>query len=244
MAKPKSKCHFNEKLREKYPYLEATKIDTSVHCKKCRGVFSIASGGVNDIERHLNTKKHRQAAQAASTSASIQGYFPKDDDLNLSAQEGVWAFHLLKDNLSFRSSDCASKIFKYCFDMKQFACARTKCEAIITNVFAPHSDKMGMFSWALLKQTPKWDAVNAVMTALHAKKIYDAEKNASNLHTQFGFVKNYCSSQKIMEWNEKKIPMADRWVEIFQNLNAVDCDFCEIATIIEYILFAGVDCSC
>lgn len=135
----KRKFRFNDKLIAKYPFLEATKIESAVHCNKCRAVFSIGSGA--DIDRHLSSRKHSDAMQAASASASIQPFFPNDQDLDLAGQEGVWAFHLLQENHSFRSSDCATKIFKNCFNMKKFACARTKCEAIVTNVFAPHGSE-------------------------------------------------------------------------------------------------------
>lgn len=43
-----------------------------------------------------------------------------------------------KAHQSFASSDCATNIFKMCFDLKEFSCAQTKCQAIIRNVFAPH----------------------------------------------------------------------------------------------------------
>lgn len=74
------------------------------------------------------------------------------------------------------------------------------------------------------------------MIFLQAKNIYDAEKNATALHTQFGYVKNYCSREKIQDWHQKKVPVADRWVEIFQHFDAEDCEFDEIATIVEYIM--------
>lgn len=138
---PKSKCRFSANLRAKYPYLETTESDNKLLCKKCRAVFKIASGGAADIERHVKTQKHLAAVHAASGSAGIQSYLAKDD-LNLSAKEGVWAYHLLQENHSFRSSDCATKLFKNCFGMESFSCARTKCEAIVTNVFAPHSEKV------------------------------------------------------------------------------------------------------
>lgn len=50
---PKSESHFNQQLREKYPFLEATKNNGEVQCKKCRGEFKILSGGNADIRRHL-----------------------------------------------------------------------------------------------------------------------------------------------------------------------------------------------
>ncbi|GBP66580.1 hypothetical protein EVAR_47836_1 [Eumeta japonica] len=55
-------------------------------------------------------------------------------DLDIAAAEGVWAYHTIQENHSFRSNDCASKLIQSCFDPK-FACAY-KTEAIVVNVLA------------------------------------------------------------------------------------------------------------
>lgn len=133
---------FNANLRAKYPFLEKTKSESDVLCRKCRGTFSIASGGNADIVRHIKTKKHQDADNAASTSQSITSHFQSTLDTYSAAMEGVWAYHVINANHSFRSSNCATKIFKSCFKMKKFSCSENKCQAIVTNVFAPHSKQM------------------------------------------------------------------------------------------------------
>lgn len=80
---------------------------------------------------------------AASTSQTVTKFFTSatlsKSDLHIAACEGVWAYHVISSNYSFRSSDCASKIIRICFGMmSKFTCARTKCESIVTNVFAPY----------------------------------------------------------------------------------------------------------
>lgn len=142
MSKSRRKNTFNAKLREKYPFLEKTKSDSDVLCKKCRGTFSIAFGGNADIGRHIKTKKHQDAQIVASTSTSIRSHFQSDLDLHISAMEGVWAYHVINSNHSFKSSDCATQIFKSCFKIKKFSCAQKKCQAIVTNVFAPHAQQL------------------------------------------------------------------------------------------------------
>lgn len=135
---PKVKSVLNAKLREKYPFIEATISESDVLCKKCNGRFSIASGGNADIVRHLKTGKHIDAMNAASTSHSLTSFFQSTLDTDTSVLEGVWAYHTIKSNQSFQSSDCATKIFKTCFNMKKFSCSQNKCRAIVTNVLAPH----------------------------------------------------------------------------------------------------------
>lgn len=138
----KGKCIFNEKLKEKYPFLETNKSDSELRCKQCKGIFSIASGGNADIQRHLKTGKHLSAMSAASTSKKIDSIFSSTFDLEVAAMEGTWAYHIINANHSFQSSDCASKIFRSCFQMKKFTCSQTKCQAIVLNVIAPQVRKM------------------------------------------------------------------------------------------------------
>lgn len=114
-----------------------------VRCNVCNSEFSIAHSGKTDILAHVNTTKHKKALDAASSTPSVTNFFKQGEmsksDLQNAACEGVWAYHVISSNYSFRSSDCASKIIRLCFGvMPQFHCARTKCEAIVTNVFAPY----------------------------------------------------------------------------------------------------------
>lgn len=56
--------------------------------------------------------------------------------------EGVWAYHVINANNSFKSSDCAAKIFKTCFKLEKFSCSQKKCQAIVTGVFAPYTKQL------------------------------------------------------------------------------------------------------
>lgn len=137
----KGKCVFNDKLKAKYPDLEATKTDSDIFCRKCKGNFSIASGGNADIVRHLKSAKHLAALNAAAASQRIDKCFPSTStfDTANAVMEGTWAYHIINANHSFKSSDCASQIFRTCFKMKKFTCSQTKCQAIVVNVLAPHA---------------------------------------------------------------------------------------------------------
>jgi hypothetical protein len=59
-----------------------------------------------------------------------------DESKHIAAEEGMFAFHTIMHNHSFRSMDCTSSLIKKIHD-KKFSCARTKCELIISNVIAP-----------------------------------------------------------------------------------------------------------
>lgn len=138
---PKRKCVFNKALLEKYPFIKIRSIPSDVLCEKCATQFSVSHGGGSDVEQHLRSEKHKNADRAAAANFSLQKYFknantPTTKDLEIAAAEGVWAYHTIQENHSFRSNDCASKLIQSCFDSK-FRCARTKTEAIIKNVFLP-----------------------------------------------------------------------------------------------------------
>lgn len=140
----KGKCKLNEILRKKYPFIEETKVESIVYCKKCNKKFSIASGGNADINRHVQSKVHRDATIASASSQSITSHFASTLDTGTAAMEAVWAYHIVHSNQSFHSSTCATKIFKSCFKVPKFSCSETKCQAIVTNVFARHAKDMLM----------------------------------------------------------------------------------------------------
>lgn len=143
MSAARRKCIFNADLQKKYPYIRkiTNKSESDVRCNLCHADFNIGNAGKTDIEKHLLTRKHTKSLQAASSSHQITNFLPSID-YGIAACEGVWAYHVIKANHSFKSSDCASKLFRTCFQVKNFHCARTKCEAIATNVFAPYAQNI------------------------------------------------------------------------------------------------------
>lgn len=139
MSKRRGKCVFNEDLAKQYPFISKTFSDSDIRCNTCNSGFNIANAGKSDIEKHIGTDKHQKVLRSRSQCRPISEYLPASTDYTIARCEGVWAYHVIKANQSFKSSECASKIFRNCFDMKKFHCSKTKCEAIATNVFAPHS---------------------------------------------------------------------------------------------------------
>lgn len=139
MPKPRGKCVLNAELSKLWPFIKKTKSDSDLRCGVCNAEFSIGNAGRKDIEKHLTTKKHTDKLQASASSHPLTNYLRPTTDYTTARMEGVWTYHVIQANHSFKSSDCASKVFRTCFAIKQFQCARTKCEAITTNVFAPYS---------------------------------------------------------------------------------------------------------
>ena len=96
--------------------------------------------------------------------------------------------------------------------------------------------ELKIFTWAMLTKAPTWKEVETVMLKLKSLNLYDADANAVKIHNQYGYIKNYCTDDKIEQWKNDEIPMLKRWVEIFNHLNAKNCEYTEIAKMVEYIL--------
>jgi len=73
---------------------------------------------------------------------NLVNWFPKktaaQEELDRAATECLFSYHTVMHNQSFRSMDCTSKLIKTLYD-KKFSSARTKTEAIVTDVIAPYT---------------------------------------------------------------------------------------------------------
>ena len=89
---------------------------------------------------HQQTKKHKAAITARTSVPSVTTFFkrvePSQSEYDLAVQEGVFAYHSIRHNHCSRSMDCTALLNRKLYEPK-FTCARTKCDAIVTNVFAP-----------------------------------------------------------------------------------------------------------
>lgn len=143
MSSKKRKAHFSESLQAQFSFIRAVNNEsTLVQCIVCNSTFSIASGGKSSITDHIKTQKHKTALAAKSQSGSINNYYrklePSKSEYDLAIHEGTYAYHTIRHNQSFRSMDCTTSLQKK-FSDKKFSCSRTKCEAIVKNVFYPWS---------------------------------------------------------------------------------------------------------
>jgi hypothetical protein len=104
----------------------------------------VSNGGARDLKIHLDTEKHKTAVRGEGSASSITQYFlrPGNEDA-VNAAEAAWSFHTVKHHNSYRSMDCTSALLKKTLPdsdtAKKFSCARTKTEAIVDSVLAPHS---------------------------------------------------------------------------------------------------------
>ena len=148
---PKRKCTFTDSMKTKYPGFRPGRYDWEAECITCgSGTFiSVANKGALDLKAHIEKPKHIKNVRGESSSAKVTEYFVSPGskiDESVSAAEGTLAFHSVKHHHSYKSMDCTCKLIKSIIPDSDIAikmsCARTKCEAIVNSVLAPHSIDM------------------------------------------------------------------------------------------------------
>lgn len=144
---PKRKCTFNEELKKKFPFMKLGNTDWIVNCTLCNSTISIANKGVQDINSHLETQKHKKGFTSQDCSKKIDTFFSITTvDNELRAVEGCIAYHTIVHNMSFLSLDCTIGLNKELFSdsqrVKNISCNRTKATGIVKKVLAPLSTEM------------------------------------------------------------------------------------------------------
>lgn len=103
MASKRYKCVFSAELASKYPFIKKdsrpSKTNSDVFCGKCNSYFSVANSGARDIEKHIESDKHRKMIAAASTSRTLTSFFASSYDYKTAAMEAAWAYHVVQSDI-------------------------------------------------------------------------------------------------------------------------------------------------
>ena len=117
-----------------------------VCCTLCHTEFSIASGGIHDVRRHAEGKKHREFARSVSSQVPIKAALQSSSatvsvDRQVTAAEVYFSTFVAEHNLPFLASDHFTKLCKVMFPdseiAKKFSSGRTKTTAIVKHALAP-----------------------------------------------------------------------------------------------------------
>lgn len=131
----KMKCLVNDSNLKEFPFIRPI-----AFCTLCNSSFRVGGGGRSFLVEHQQTKKHKAAITARASVPSVTTFFkrvePSQSEYDLAVQEGVFAYHTIRHNHSFRLMDCTALLNRKLYEPK-FSCVRTQCDAIVTNVFAP-----------------------------------------------------------------------------------------------------------
>ena len=128
---------------KKYSMKQSKRGASFVHCNICCTDFSIASGGVHEVKRHMGTKKHVELAKQSAGQTTIAATFRKGTSVadQVTAAEIYFSMFIAEHNLPFLAADHFNKLCKVMFpDSKiaqEFACGRTKTTAIVKYALAP-----------------------------------------------------------------------------------------------------------
>ena len=119
---------------------------THVYCKLCQTDISIASGGVYDVRRHVDGKKHKEYARSVASQVPIKAALQSSSasasvDRQVTVAEVYFATFIAEHNLPFAASDHFSKLCKVMFPdseiAKKFSSGRTKTTALVKHALAP-----------------------------------------------------------------------------------------------------------
>ncbi|XP_023968915.2 uncharacterized protein LOC101952564 isoform X4 [Chrysemys picta bellii] len=123
--------------------------EDSGYCSICCVQFTVKFDSVKAIKHHAETPGHKIKVRAQVRSSTIDQFFVKADtseEQHMCTAELLLTYHGVKHQHSYHSQDCGSMLYRSIFTDSKIAskihCGRTKVEALIENVLAPHSLKM------------------------------------------------------------------------------------------------------
>lgn len=96
-------------------------------------------------------------------------------------------------------------------------------------------DEIKHFFWISLRMKPTWTEVNQTMLKVSERdENFDLDENSPKVFTQYGFVKTYCTDEKLQEWKSNKVPTEMRWVELFKHMNKNSIPYLNFAQVVEF----------
>lgn len=96
--------------------------------------------------------------------------------------------------------------------------------------------ELKVFSWITLRHFPSWLVIKSAMDNVAEKTSFNLAQNSSKVFDLYGYMKSYCTDEKIAEWRNNKVPTDARWVDIFKHLEREQLPYYEFALIVEFIL--------
>lgn len=141
MAPPAKKQKVEQRYRPEYtatwPSIIKSKLsECHVRCTVCDSDFTVKSGGANDIERHLKSKKHVETEKVKSTMGSMTSFFSSSNSSEQAVTNAEMLFNkfIVEHNLPMSAFDHAGDLFRQMFPdsniAKKFSCGRSKAGAI------------------------------------------------------------------------------------------------------------------
>ena len=113
--------------------VQSRRDECSARCTLCCSDFSIGHGGANDVQTHIQSKKHKSFVDSSAGTSSIAKFFQPKDYSVIRAETLMIQF-LIEHNAPFSASDHLTVLFKKMFPdsliASKFSSRPTKSTAI------------------------------------------------------------------------------------------------------------------
>lgn len=124
----------------KYPCIVSSKVSTGhARCEVCELDFKICHGGLDDVKRHCDSKRHKEKSAALQNVPRVTNFFSSmkqsQDSLSVIRAETLFAHFLVEHNIPLSAADHAGPLFRAMFHdstiAKEYSSGRTKTTSII-----------------------------------------------------------------------------------------------------------------
>jgi hypothetical protein len=117
---PRRKNRFNAQMQKAFPMFRCGKTDYEAICRTCDYIIDVGNKGRTALVQHIKTVLHLSKSRASDTLQKLTVFTTvKNTKLQarVSAAEATLAYHTVtvKHGLSFKTSDCTSKLCKKLF---------------------------------------------------------------------------------------------------------------------------------
>lgn len=148
----KKYCHVDSKYQSEWSFQyrmkRSKKGETYAFCTVCNMDFSVAGGGVHQVKRHCQNKKHTNLMKELKGHPTIQEALMSSHAEaaqhfrdQVTCAELYFARFIVEHNIPFAAADHFNRLCSVMFPdskiAKEYACARTKVAALITHALAP-----------------------------------------------------------------------------------------------------------
>lgn len=96
-------------------------------------------------------------------------------------------------------------------------------------------DHLKVFNWILLREVPTWKQIKSTALYLVHKEFCTSIDNALLLD-QFGYLKEFLTTERFDEWTKEKTTTEQRWLSVFRNFERLLVPFKELGKIVEFAL--------
>ena len=129
---------YKKEYAQQFPVSTSSLGDYHAFCTVCSVDFGIGHGGINDIQKHIKTKKHLDHSKVRANTLPISKFFTSSSgEQNVIRAETQFTEFIIEHNLpiAVALADHASRLFRKMFSdseiAKKYGSGRTKTSHII-----------------------------------------------------------------------------------------------------------------